>query len=86
MDTEKTQKGICLYCWNKGYFTEMIGGVIAYGDFIGDKTFKSGAKIQYNYCKCDKGKQLRELVERETQNAREDAGSIKNYLNFSVPN
>jgi len=65
-------RGVCKNCWNKGYSTEMIGGTIASADFFGDKEHRSGPKITINFCKCDKGKQLKELIQREKEELLEE--------------
>ena len=63
---QEVPKGVCKHCWNKGYSTEMTE-VVSSADFFGDKEYKTGAKIKINFCKCDKGKQLKELIQRERE-------------------
>ena len=71
-------RGVCKHCWNKGYSTEMTE-VVSSADFFGDKEYKTGAKITINFCKCDKGKQLKELIQREREEELDRIGLEKIY-------
>lgn len=75
---QEVPKGVCKHCWNKGYSTEMTE-VVSSADFFGDKEYKTGAKITINFCKCDKGKQLKELIQREREEELDRIGLEKIY-------
>jgi len=83
MPRQKTKEKICKNCYNKGYSTEMIGGTITYGDFVGDKTFKSGYKTLYHFCNCERGKDIAKMVESIKRQARAEAVKeiIEDYKN-----
>lgn len=50
----------CFDCYDKGYFTKMIGGTEGYTDWGALKKIKfSGAEVIKVYCKCAKGKRLK---------------------------
>lgn len=65
---EERIKGVCKNCWNRGYSTQIIGGTITYGDFIGEKPRKTNkAEIVINFCNCENGKQLKSMIEEKIQ-------------------
>jgi hypothetical protein len=68
---EKTPKGVCKNCWNRGYSTQMIGGTIVYGDFIGDKDYKTKAEILIKFCNCENGKQLKSMIEEKIKESKQ---------------
>ncbi len=55
--------GGCTRCYGKGYATVRYG-FNAHADFIGDKSYKYGKKTHMEFCNCDRGKQLEELIKR----------------------
>lgn len=61
---EKIKKafGGCEKCYGKGYSTYRYG-IIGIPDFEGDKGFKDPIKTNIVYCTCDRGKQLKELID-----------------------
>lgn len=71
------KKIICKNCYGKGYSTELIQVRIA-PDFIGDKEKKFPPEIKMNFCKCERGKQLKDLIiaEREKWQEHERKGLL----------
>ena len=58
----KEYSDICLKCRGKGYSTEFKGYTVA-PDMPGDVRYNSPIKTEINYCDCQRGKQIRELLE-----------------------
>lgn len=57
MNTTKTK---CKFCYDKGYFTELIGGERVTSDFGRLVRYNSGYREVKNYCtKCAKGKRMK---------------------------
>lgn len=62
-DTEKAFGG-CRKCYGKGYSTERVGGASEFSDFgPPKKVVVEGPHVRMNFCTCERGKQLKKLVE-----------------------
>lgn len=46
----------CKLCYDKGYYTELMGGQTLHPDFEGDKTTKTGPILIVRFCTCKQGK------------------------------
>lgn len=50
--TPKSQQPNCKYCWDKGYYTQLVQ-TIYHADFVGDKTYADPPEIKKVPCpKC----------------------------------
>lgn len=54
--------GGCTKCYGKGYSTFVRPGWTASADFEGDKEYTQPARFDIDYCSCDRGKQLKEVI------------------------
>lgn len=62
-EVKKTEKafGGCKKCYGKGYSTQRRA-TTTFADFQGDKTYTTPMKNEVNFCSCDRGKQLQDLL------------------------
>lgn len=58
--------GGCRKCYGKGYSTYRYG-VKTSADMVGDKEYIDPIETHMNYCICDRGVQLQQLVEKKTK-------------------
>lgn len=65
LKVEKAYGG-CHKCYGKGYATYRYGYITS-PDFIGDKAYVDPMQTHMNFCSCDRGKQLKELVTAERE-------------------
>lgn len=68
---KKEYNDICPKCRGKGYSTEFRGYTIS-PDFIGDVRYNSPIKIEINYCDCQRGKQIKELIDNVKQQSEKN--------------
>jgi hypothetical protein len=86
LETERRQTakayGGCTDCYGKGYSTQQVGEVRG-----GGMTFDVPKKV-INFCKCDRGAQLKELFKQERRQAderlREVVGEILKELTSPI--
>ena len=55
--------GNCENCYGKGYATYRVG-ITQHADFYGDKTISFPMKMTMRFCRCDRGTQLKRLIDK----------------------
>lgn len=60
-ETEREAFGGCLKCYGKGYSTQLVNEVGA--EDFGGEGYETGPQTRMNFCSCERGKQLRAVLQ-----------------------
>lgn len=75
LESERKAFGNCTKCYGKGYNTQ-LAQMIGAEDFGGDG-FVEKPKVHMNFCSCERGEQLAELLESERKELAEKVKDIR---------